>query len=216
MEINESIKENRISKKLTQKELGELLNVSDKTVSSWETGRTYPDISMIITLAEIFNLSLDTFLKGDEDMIKKMDKDLRFKNIYKYLLIIVGALVVGLYIFFSGYQNKNEWVDRINPLMEMQIGYATLPTDVTYNGGKEFQKDSDVPQYPDPYKNIKVLDSPFGDTSTLTFYGGKDSEDRHYALVKHKGKYVKEIAFIPWEAIPILYRNNMSREFIER
>ncbi|WP_414047440.1 helix-turn-helix transcriptional regulator [Macrococcus equi] len=53
MEINKAIKENRITNKLTQKELGDILNVSDKTISSWETGRTYPDVSMIITLSEV-------------------------------------------------------------------------------------------------------------------------------------------------------------------
>ncbi|TDM02215.1 helix-turn-helix domain-containing protein [Macrococcus carouselicus] len=215
MEINKAIKENRMTKKLTQKELGELLSVSDKTISSWETGRTYPDISMTIKLAEIFDLSLDTFLKGDDEMVKKIDKDLRFKNIYKYLLIMSGLSVVGLFILFSVYQNKNQMIDRINPLMETQIGYATLPREITYNNGKTYEENSEKPQYPDPYKDIIVLDTPFGDTTTLTFYGGKAPEGRNYAIVKHKGQYVEKIAFIKKETIPEIYQQFMvSKDFV--
>lgn len=213
MEIKQAIKENRIAKKLTQKELGDLLSVSDKTVSSWETGRTYPDISMTIKLAEIFDLSLDNFLKGDDEMVKKIDKDLHFKNIYKYLLILIGLSVVGLFIFFSVYQNKNQMIDRINPLMEYQIGYTTLPKEVTYNGGKEYDVTRKKPQYPDPYKNMQVIDSPFGDTSTLTFEGGQAPENRNYAMVSHKGLYVDKIAFVRWDAIPPMYRQNMAKEY---
>lgn len=213
MEINKAIKENRTTKKLTQKELGDILNVSDKTISSWETGRTYPDVSMIIKLAETFDLSLDTFLKGDDEMVKKIDKDLRFKNIYKYLLILLGISIVGLFIFFSVYQNKNQMIDRINPLMDYQIGYTTLPKEVTYNGGKQYDKERKKPQFPDPYKNMIVFDSPFGDTSILTFEGGQAPDNRHYAMVHHKGLYVDKIVFVEWEAIPPLYRQNMSKEY---
>ncbi|MCG7419171.1 helix-turn-helix domain-containing protein [Macrococcoides goetzii] len=214
MEINKAIKENRILKNLTQKDLGDILNVSDKTISSWETGRTYPDVSMIIKLAETFDLSLDTFLKGDDEMIKKIDKDLRFKNIYKYLLLFIGLSIITLTLFLYIYQDRNAMVDRFNPLMEYKIGYAVLPKEVTYNDGKKYNSTRKKKQYPDQYKNIVVLDSPFGDTSVLDFYGGKPPEGRNYAIVKHKGQYVEKMAFIKWEAIPELYRQNMEKDFI--
>ncbi|MFD1901281.1 helix-turn-helix domain-containing protein [Enterococcus termitis] len=62
------------------KDLAEKVNVSDKTISSWETGRTYPDIAMLIQLSELFDLTLDEFMKGDAKMIKKMDVDLKLKK----------------------------------------------------------------------------------------------------------------------------------------
>lgn len=48
MEIGRKIKENRVNKELTQEQLAKKLNVSRTTISSWETGRTYPDLEMIV------------------------------------------------------------------------------------------------------------------------------------------------------------------------
>ena len=41
----------REERKMTQQQLADLINVSDKTISKWETGRGYPDISLIEPLA---------------------------------------------------------------------------------------------------------------------------------------------------------------------
>lgn len=92
MEIRSRIKEFRNYNNLTQKELGKQLSVSDKTISSWETGRTYPDVSMIIELSNIFNLSLDEFLKGDEEIVKKLDDDIKKgRNLKK--IVVSGILI---------------------------------------------------------------------------------------------------------------------------
>lgn len=57
MSIADNIRRLRISKKLEQKELAKMLDVSNKTVSSWECGRTEPKIGMIEKMAEIFGCS---------------------------------------------------------------------------------------------------------------------------------------------------------------
>ena len=49
---------------LTQRELAEKLNVSDKAVSRWERDEALPDLSLIPVLAEIFNVTCDELLKG--------------------------------------------------------------------------------------------------------------------------------------------------------
>lgn len=53
----------RKSKKLTQIELAEVLNYSDKSVSRWENGDTEPDLSTLITLSEYFGVTLDDLCK---------------------------------------------------------------------------------------------------------------------------------------------------------
>ncbi|AQP54046.1 XRE family transcriptional regulator [Vagococcus penaei] len=217
MEISKRIKEFRQSNQLTQKELGEQLNVSDKTISSWETGRTYPDVSMIIKLSDIFDISLDEFLRGDVKIVEKIDKDLRQKKIYKYGLVIGSLLVLTGIIFLNTYQYKNQLVDRFNPFMKMEIGYATLPKKVTYNGGEKYslkKREENIAQFPDPYKNIRVVNDPFGDTSLLTFEGGQSPEGKNYAMVQHKGLYVRRISFVSWESIPGVIRDNMSKDYV--
>ncbi len=55
----------REGKKLTQEELAEKLYVSSKTVSKWETGKGYPDISLLEPLAKALDISLIELVSGD-------------------------------------------------------------------------------------------------------------------------------------------------------
>lgn len=59
------IKKLRESKKLTQLELAQKLCVSDKTVSKWETGKGYPDISLLEPIAQVFGVSVTELLSGN-------------------------------------------------------------------------------------------------------------------------------------------------------
>ena len=62
MEIGEMIASLRKKKKLTQKELGALLNLSSGTVSNYEHGVHCPDLEMLIQLADIFEVTTDYML----------------------------------------------------------------------------------------------------------------------------------------------------------
>ncbi len=59
------IKDLRESKNLTQSSLAEKLGVSDKTVSKWETGRGYPDISLLEPISDVFGVSVAELLSGN-------------------------------------------------------------------------------------------------------------------------------------------------------
>ncbi len=59
------IRELREQKGLTQLQLAEILSVSDKTVSKWETGKGYPDISLLEPIAQAFHISVTELLAGD-------------------------------------------------------------------------------------------------------------------------------------------------------
>ena len=50
---------------MTQRELAERLNVSDKTISRWERDEGVPDISLIPVIAEIFHITCDELLSGE-------------------------------------------------------------------------------------------------------------------------------------------------------
>lgn len=58
------IKTLREKKNLTQMELAGKLNVSDKTVSKWETGKGYPDITLLEPIAKVFDISVTELLSG--------------------------------------------------------------------------------------------------------------------------------------------------------
>lgn len=73
------IKNLREQHNLSQEELGNIVNVSDKTVSSWEINRTEPKMGIVQQLADYFNVTTDYLIKGDSnyndyDNIYKIDK----------------------------------------------------------------------------------------------------------------------------------------------
>lgn len=59
--------ENRKKHGMSQKELANQLHITDKAVSKWERGISFPDISMLIPISEVLNISLYDLLTGDED-----------------------------------------------------------------------------------------------------------------------------------------------------
>ena len=58
------IKELREKNKMTQFQLAEKLGVSDKTVSKWETGKGYPDITLLEPIAKVFRISVTELISG--------------------------------------------------------------------------------------------------------------------------------------------------------
>ena len=75
MDIGNQILSIRKEQKLTQEEFGRLFYVTRQTVSNWETGKSYPDLQILVEMSNRFQISLDTLLKGDLGMIKAMDKE---------------------------------------------------------------------------------------------------------------------------------------------
>lgn len=59
------IKQLREKNKLTQAELADKLNVSDKTVSKWETAKGYPDITLLEPIAKVFSISVTELISGN-------------------------------------------------------------------------------------------------------------------------------------------------------
>ena len=70
LNIGMNIKRLRLAKGLTQEQLAELLTISTAAVSKWEVKNTYPDITMLFPLAEIFGVTVDELLGYDEAKAK--------------------------------------------------------------------------------------------------------------------------------------------------
>lgn len=62
-----NVKQLREKRGMDQKELGEIVGVSDKTVSSWEINRTEPKMGIVQQLADYFGVSTDYLIKGNHD-----------------------------------------------------------------------------------------------------------------------------------------------------
>lgn len=73
-EIGKFISRCRKEKKMTQAQLAEKLNITDRAVSKWETGKSMPDPSIMLDLCEILGVSANELLKGEKADMKRDEK----------------------------------------------------------------------------------------------------------------------------------------------
>lgn len=98
-EIGQFIAQLRKERKLTQNDLADLLQVTNKAVSRWETGEGFPDIVILPKLAVVLDVSVDEILsakKNDYTELKQGKPQLRFNNIY----LAIHMLLVASFILF--------------------------------------------------------------------------------------------------------------------
>ena len=93
MNIGNQILTIRKEKQLTQEVFGRLLHVTRQTVSNWENGKSYPELQILVSISDQFDISLDTLLKEDSKMVQSIDKE-RVMGIIKHEKSVVD--------FFTG------------------------------------------------------------------------------------------------------------------
>ena len=73
----------RTKNKLSQEEMASKFNVSRQTISKWESGMSYPEIDKLISISEMFDVSIDYLLKDNENR-KDMGERIE-KHIFQFL-----------------------------------------------------------------------------------------------------------------------------------
>ena len=68
--LPENLKKYRVLKNLTQEDVAEYLRITPQSVSKWERGESYPDITLLPALANIYETSID-YIVGDTDIIDR-------------------------------------------------------------------------------------------------------------------------------------------------
>ena len=77
MTLGERLQQLRKEKQMSQEELGNLLLVSRQTVSLWENNQTVPTVDNLIRLKEIFGISVDSILTGEEPVVPVAAPDIQ-------------------------------------------------------------------------------------------------------------------------------------------
>ena len=115
--IGEVISSLRKEKGMTQNDLAEKMNVTDKAVSKWERNLSCPDINSIPKLAEILGTSVEDLLNAQ---VKKQTN--KIDDIVNISLIGVG-LAMGICIIVSSILNQ---MDTNNAVIMLGIGMSCL------------------------------------------------------------------------------------------
>lgn len=82
MSVHQNLKRRRKEHRLTQEEVASKLGISRQSISKWENGNSYPDIDNLILLSELYGVSVDNLLHGNNINAKKS------KNNFSVLLIV--------------------------------------------------------------------------------------------------------------------------------
>ena len=102
MNIGDTISSIRKGKNMTQEELAKKLNVSAKTISSWENNRNLPSIDMIILLSDALDTDINTLLDINESNVIEKSNAYKKKNFKDQLLkiIFIGVIFIVPILFF--------------------------------------------------------------------------------------------------------------------
>lgn len=124
IKIGKFIAERRKFVNLTQFELAEKLDITDRAVSRWETGKTMPDSSIMLELCSILKISVNELLSGEilsmDDYKNQLEKNLieavkQKEQADKRLLtlevviIVLSVLVLLIPILLAAYLNLETW-----------------------------------------------------------------------------------------------------------
>lgn len=111
MEIGKKLKEARINSGLTQEQVAEDIKVTRQTISNWENERSYPDIMDVIDLSNLYSLSLDDLLKGDDKMIEHLEENTNIVKSNRKLIaaIMINVLLVILLVAFNMFLRDNRY-----------------------------------------------------------------------------------------------------------
>ena len=123
------LKELRKEKGITQEEFAEELNVSGRTVSRWETGNNMPDISLLIEIADFFDVTIPEIINGERkseimnEEVKEVadklsdyanaEKETIIKNIRNYSIIGTIALIVYSTLELTGLALQNIIFEKV-------------------------------------------------------------------------------------------------------
>ena len=98
MEIGKKLKNARIEAGLTQEKAAEKINVSRQTISNWENEKSYPDIISVIALSDLYSVSLDELLKGDQKMAEHLEES---TNVVKSNKKLTGAILLNIILLIA-------------------------------------------------------------------------------------------------------------------
>lgn len=87
------IKEARMQKNYTQSELGNLLGVSNKAVSRWETGESFPDVGILENLSSILGVSIQDVITGDKTGDKEEKDNGVVTSLYKLFPVFCWSYI---------------------------------------------------------------------------------------------------------------------------
>ena len=125
--IAKNITELRTREKITQAELAERLNYSDKAISKWERGESLPDVTVIKQIADMFGVTVDWLLCDNTDVpvpqSNRKNKNNRIITVLSFIGVWCLATLVFVALVITSLVQKGAWLVFIGAL---PVSFITL------------------------------------------------------------------------------------------
>ena len=145
VKIGAFLRELRKEKELTQEQLADVFNVSARTVSRWETGSNMPDISILVEIADYYQLDIREILNGEKNAALPADDGSSLKNVAEYAdkekeklaaktRIYAIAGIAGMFIFgiLRAFGPADSMACRLITGLAVMMVYAALASSLIY------------------------------------------------------------------------------------
>ena len=164
----EMISKLRKEKGLTQKDLAELLNVTNKAVSKWECGKNFPDLALLQPLAEMLDTTVSDLLGVEQPItndtiavlsaISQQEKRSIKWSLYEFLIMVA---IVSFYSVYKAYQLQIWWLLAGNVYVFFSSLFLAGMFTKKFSSKSEFQwpKNHDA----ELYSNMRISLSLWGD-----------------------------------------------------
>lgn len=143
VKIGHFLRDLRKEKNMTQEALAEVFQVSNRTISRWETGSNMPDISLLVEIADFYNLDIREIINGernqttvsDEGAIKELadyaDSDNEKLASKTRIYAMIGLLSMIFYVGASNFAPDNMGISLLKKLAVVMV-YAALSASILY------------------------------------------------------------------------------------
>lgn len=148
IKIGNFLRELRKEKNLTQEQLADVFNVSARTVSRWETGSNMPDISILVEIADYYDLDVREILNGErsnalpagsssiKDIAEYADKDKEKLAVKTRLYAIVGIIGIITYLCLRAFGNPDSIIINLIASLSLVAVYAALASSLIYTSNR--------------------------------------------------------------------------------
>lgn len=174
IKIGKFLKELRKEKGITQEQFAEILGISNRTISRWETGSNMPDISLLVEIADYFGVSILEIINGERNS-EKMNGEIKevaetlsdYANAEKEKMVreirnysIMGAFAIIVYCILKHFELilQNTFYEKIAMLCEIQICISVMIT-IAHTTGilNRLQKNQKVTRFHTKLKNLPQI-----------------------------------------------------------
>ena len=148
VKIGTFLRELRKEKKLTQEQLADVFNVSARTVSRWETGTNLPDISLLVEIADYYQLDVREILNGErkadlrndgsgiKEMAEFADREKEKLAVRTRIYAIAGICGMLVYGITKAFGSADSAICRIIASVSVISVYAALASSLIYTSGR--------------------------------------------------------------------------------